>query len=69
MNRPIFPQNIPAELQETDRFLPWKFFESKGGKQFKSPVSHSGYRVSYDSPDALMSFEAIKNMITLDKDV
>jgi len=69
MNRPIFPQNIPAELQETDRFLPWKFFESKGGKQFKSPISHSGYRVSYDSPDALMSFEAIKNMITLDNDV
>jgi P4 family phage/plasmid primase-like protien len=69
MNRPICPYNIPNELQETARFLLWKLFENKGGKQFKSPISHSGYRVSYDSPDALMSFEAIKNRITVDNDV
>ena len=69
MNRPIFPQNIPTELQETDRFLTWKLFENKDGKQFKSPISHSGYRVGYDSAEALMSFEAIKNKIFEEDDV
>ena len=69
MNRPIFPHNIPDELQETDRFLPWKLFENKDGKQFKSPISHSGYRVGYDSAEALMSFEAIKSRICDDSDV
>jgi hypothetical protein len=39
MNSPIFPQNIPNELQETARFLPWKWFENKDGKQFKSAIS------------------------------
>ena len=69
MNRSICPQNIPNELQETARFLLWKLFENKDGKQFKSPISHSGYRVGYDSAEALMSFEAVKNRISDDSDV
>ena len=69
MNRSICPQNIPNELQETARFLLWKLFENKDGKQFKSPISPSGYRVGYDSAEALMSFEAVKNRISDDSDV
>ena len=69
MNRSIYPQHIPNELQETARFLLWKMFKNKDGKQFKSPISHSGYRVGYDSAEALMSFEAVKNRISDDSDV
>lgn len=58
--RRIAPKNIPHELQAIDRFVLWKNFSKPDGRLYKSPVTKVGRRIGYDNPDALMSFEQIR---------
>ena len=64
----VFPEHIPHELSLLESFVLWKEFD-RDGKRIKSPVTAAGYRVGYNTPEALMSFESTKDSLSKTRDL
>jgi predicted P-loop ATPase len=60
----LFPENIPAELRETEHWLLWKYALSKtGDKWTKEPWKRSGGRASSTNPATWCSFDEAREAL------
>ena len=64
----VLPDHIPHELSLLQSFVLWKEFD-RHGKRIKSPVTAAGFRVGYNTSEALMSFESTKESLSRTRDL